>query len=422
MQSENAVAGLLRLGLVVAGGVAVGTALGWQDYWRSAQGTLENFRVMQAIDSVERDSWGESPSATASEPKTYPVLEVVGGETHNFGVTKPGVKLEHTFIVRNLGTGPLELRLQDTTCKCVTMELDKDKPTIVLPGEEFPVMLEFRSEKPSDSFVQQARIKTNDPHPSRNILKLKVEGRVVSRINVRPEVVDVPEMMSSVASKFGFNIYTFKLDDVAPDSVTVSSVTCDNPLLAERIEFTWEPLSEDEVKAEYQAYGGYRVTGTIPAGMPMNNYSSNILVTTSDGSEASLGVNLSVKAPVSIREISVQKSGIRFFEESKFVEFGLVPADQSAEIELMAVYRTDKKGDLDVQVAEIFPEDALEAEIVEVRRTASAALVRLRIAVRKDSAPVQLNGPKRNSMGRVIVRTDSEEAQEINFAVSFSKL
>jgi hypothetical protein len=422
MHSENAFVGLIKLGLVVLGGVVLGTALGWQDYLRSARGTVENFRVLQAIDSEELQSFSGESSKSNLEAKAFPVLEVVGGETYNFGVSKPGVTMDHTFIVRNLGTAPLELRLQDTTCKCLTMAIEKDKPTWVAPGEEFPVTLEFHSEKPSDAFVQQARIKTNDPHPNRNILKLKVEGRVVSRINVRPEVVDVPDMMSSVASKFGFNVYTFNLEDIDPDSVTITQVTCENPTLAEKIEFSWEPLSEAEVKAEYQAYGGYRVSGVIPAGMPMNNYLSNIVVTTSDGSQATLGVSLSVRAPVSIRSVSEQKAGVRFFDESKLIEFGLVPAGQSAEIELMAVYRTDKKGDLDVRLGEVFPDTGLSAEIVEVRRTASAALVRLRVMVPADSPPAQLNGPKRNNMGRVLLLTDSDEAKEINFAVSFSKL
>lgn len=417
MASDSAFAGLSKIGIAIAAGLGVGLALGWQEYARTTQGVTENFSVTQAVDAGLAAA---SVNTEKEPPSTFPILEVIGGEVYNFGVSEPGVDLTHTFRVKNRGTAPLELRLQDVTCKCLTMGLGKDEVTTVPPGGEFDINLQFRSDKPSDAFVQKARIKTNDPHPNRNVLKLQVEGRIVSRINIRPEFIEAPEMMASFPSQFGFNVYTYKVDDRDPAELTVKEIKCDDPVLQERLTYDVVPLGADDLGAEYQAAGGYRVTATVPAGMPMENYNAEITVTMSDGSQCPVGLGLSVKAPVMVRAVSGQKPGVRFHEEAKFVEFGLVQRDNPTEIELLYVYRTNKKGDLEVSLGDVTPADAIQAEIVEVRRSASATLAKVKVSVRPDCPSVQLNGPKKDNMAKVTVLTDSEEAPEITYYISFS--
>ncbi len=416
MDSEKDLSGFVRIGIAIVAGLGVGIALGWQDYLRTAAGTDEVFQVLQSTGVS-----GAGSTVSDAAPETFPVLDVLGGETYDFGVSKPGVTMQHAFIVKNRGTAPLELRLQDTTCKCLTMDLDKETPTTIPPGGEYPISLEFRAEKPSENYVQQARIKTNDPDPNRNILKLKIEGRVVSRINVRPEVLEVPEMTASEESRFGFNVYTFRLDDVDPTAITISEIECDDPFLQERLQFSWEPLSQDEIQAEYHAAGGYRVTGIAPAGMPMNNYLTTVTVKTSDGSEIPLQVGLSVKAPVTVSSVGRAKPGVRFYEESRRIEFGLLQPDESTEIELLLLYKTEKKGELDVTLGEVSPSPAIQAEFVKIDRRANVTMVRLKIMVPADCPPIQLNGPTRDNMAKVTIRSDSPEASEVSFHVSFSK-
>jgi len=422
MDNEQRSSGFLALGLCLILGLIAGSILGWQNYLSLSTSQPENFLVRQAIDARADGSLMVDPGEEdSSQSYNYPVAEILNSATHNFGVGRPGILMEHTFMIRNVGNAPLTLKLQETTCKCLTMTLDKDEPTVVQPGEEFPVQLQFRSDKATESFVQQARIKTNDPHPTRNTLKLKVEGRIVSRTTVRPDGVAVSDLQSASSTRFNFNLYTFAIDDVDPATIQIDKITIDNPLMEERLKFTWEPLSEAEVAAEYQAVGGFKVTGVVPEGMPMNTYAANIFVSTTDGSEAFLSISMRVKAPVTIRGLANQFGGVRFFEEAQFLDFGLVQPGRPAEMDLLFNYRTDKKGELDFQVAEVSHPDLLEVTVKNVRRSETSTVVMLNVAVKPDAPPTLLNGPKRDNMASIKLATDSQEAAEINLSVAVSK-
>jgi len=422
MDKERGSGGFGTFVLVVAVGLGIGGFLGWLEFQRHSAGVTENFLVTQSLKKIE--SGGVDPNTGRPIVKTlttFPVLDVVGGEVFNFGVSEPGVVMEHTFEIRNLGTAPLELRLEDTTCKCLTMDLDRKDSKQVAPGESFDLTLQFFSEKPAESFVQQARIMTNDPHPNRNVLKVKIEGRIVSRISVRPEGVSVNNMTSRAAGNFTFNVYAFEMGDVDPKSIDIQEIVCDNPALAEWLSFDWEELGEDDLRDEYQSKHGYKVTGTAAAGMPMGNYAGVLKVKTTDGSEFPVDITMSVKAPVAVQEIGGRQQGVQFFDEAKLIDFGLLQGEATAEIRLMLVYRTERKGDLELSLDPTLPEGVLEAEFEDVRTTAAATLARLRIAVRADCPPIQLNGPKRDNMAKVTVRSNSDEAPEVNFSVKFSK-
>jgi hypothetical protein len=422
MLHEKSPFGFWQLGAVLGLGLAAGTLFGWLDFSNVKTSRPDLFLVMQSTD-VLRDGMlaAESKNSNKGQSPKFPVVEVVGVANHNFGVSQPGVVMEHTFVIRNRGEAPLELRLQETTCKCLTMTLDTKKPTLVQPGEQHPVTLQFRSDKATESFVQKAKIKTNDPHPNRNTLRLQVEGRIVSRTTIKPDGLEVSDLMSANSDQFAFNLYTFAIDNIDPATIDIESVTCDNQILNEKLQFSWKPLSPAEIQAEYQAVGGFQVTGVIPAGMPMNNYGGNIYVKTTDGSEAYLGISMKVKAPVTIRGINNSHGNTRFFEEAQYIDFGLVKPGQAAEMELLFNYRTDKKGELDFKVTENSHPDLLEVEVKDIRRSPSATLVRLRVAIRPDAPPALLNGPKRDNMANVKIQTDSEEAPEVNLAVSVSK-
>jgi hypothetical protein len=422
MDNEQRSSGFWALGLCLILGLVAGSILGWQNYLSVSTANPENFLVRQAIDARADGSLMVDPGQVdTSETYNYPVAELVNSATHNFGVGRPGVMMDHTFMIRNSGNAPLTLKLQETTCKCLTMTLDKEEATVVQPGEEFPVQLQFRSDKATESFVQQARIKTNDPHPTRNTLKLKVEGRIVSRTTVRPDGLEVSDLQSANSTRFNFNLYTFAIDDMDPATIQIDKITIDNALLEEKVKFTWEPLSAAEVAAEYQAVGGFKVTGLVPEGMPMSTYSANIYVATTDGSEAYLSISMKVKAPVTIRGLANQFGGVRFFEEAQFLDFGLVQPGRPAEMDLLFNYRTDKKGELDFQVAEVSHPEILDVTVKNVRRSETATVVMLNVAVKPDAPTALLNGPKRDNMASIKLVTDSDEAAEIDLAVSVSK-
>src|SRR5690606_2024160 len=110
-----------------------------------------------------------------------PRIEVIGGEEFDFGVMEPGGEGTHQFVVRNVGTAPLELDIIGSTCKCTVGTLQQET---VAPGEQTEIELRWVANTNSEEFGQTATLKTNDP--SRGELNLKIRGKVISTMTMVP--------------------------------------------------------------------------------------------------------------------------------------------------------------------------------------------------------------------------------------------
>ncbi|GEM_PF-1854828 len=413
--------GFAKLIMVIALAITIGFLGSYLDYQNNISGVQENFLVKQSssvIDAVVTDS--KTNERTEVGLTRFPILEVVGGDTYDFGYTEKGVELEHTFVIRNDGNEPLELRLQGVTCKCLSMGLEKDDVTTVQPGEVFDVKLKWRSDKDSERFEQQARIKTNDPHPRRGVLKLKVTGKIVSPIRAVPDQLGVSNVVASASSRFSFNVYFFDTKQLKGKDISIKEIRCDDPVLQEKLKFDWTVLSEDELRLEDKSAYGYRIVGEIPRGMPMNNYSTVLTVETSEGTNTLVSFSVQVKAPVSIRGLVGDRENVRFFEEAKLIDFGLIRSNQTAELDLIFFYRTDEK-DLKFELDPVVPAGLLEVKLNSVQANANGAMVRMSVKVPKECPTVQLSGPDKSKMAKITLQSSSTEAPEISLYVSFSK-
>ena len=57
-----------------------------------------------------------------------PQMEIIGGDTYNWGKVKPGKNpLKATILVRNIGNEELHITQVRPGCGCTTAPLDKDK-------------------------------------------------------------------------------------------------------------------------------------------------------------------------------------------------------------------------------------------------------------------------------------------------------
>src|SRR5947209_8441795 len=55
-----------------------------------------------------------------------PKLEVVGSKAHQFDTLLVGGKGAHTWQFKNVGAGPMEVWLEETTCSCTVATLKSD--------------------------------------------------------------------------------------------------------------------------------------------------------------------------------------------------------------------------------------------------------------------------------------------------------
>lgn len=116
-------------------------------------------------------------SETGPHPKA-----VCDDMEHDFGMMKHLDSGSHTFVVKNEGEAPLELKTGETTCQCTVGEVGD---TIIPPGESTVVELKWTIKNPSSRFEHSAEVWTNDPE-NRMILLL-ISGFVGRDVIFKPE-------------------------------------------------------------------------------------------------------------------------------------------------------------------------------------------------------------------------------------------
>lgn len=132
-----------------------------------------------------------SPSSNSTDQR--PSISV-DNPLHDFGVAETGDKIEHSFVIKNVGRSRLTVTQVRASCGCTTAEIaDKE----IEPGgsRELKVVLDLRDRRGSQNSV--VTVKSNDPEHDE--LKLSLVGSAVSRVTISPPLLDVGRVVSTEA-------------------------------------------------------------------------------------------------------------------------------------------------------------------------------------------------------------------------------
>jgi hypothetical protein len=110
-----------------------------------------------------------------------PVPRAHLAETHvDFGTVKTGAMLQHTILLRNLGSADLVIQDMRFSVPALTIR----GPRVIPPGAEAALLLELDTAGLRDEVRAHVVLATNDPHAAR--LELQVQGRVESLVDLLP--------------------------------------------------------------------------------------------------------------------------------------------------------------------------------------------------------------------------------------------
>lgn len=110
---------------------------------------------------------------TALIVSAQPKLEVVGGDTYNWGQVKPSANpLKGTLKLKNAGNQPLEIKSVKPSCGCTATKLDKD---VLQPGEIASVDVSLNIGTATGPVTKTITISSNDPDNQTKIVWLKAE-------------------------------------------------------------------------------------------------------------------------------------------------------------------------------------------------------------------------------------------------------
>lgn len=111
-----------------------------------------------------------------------PKLEIVGGDSYDWGTVKPTQDPLNTKIkLKNVGNEVLKITEVKPGCGCTTAPLDKNE---LKPGEEATLDVSLRIAGYSGNVVKSIRISSNDPNNPTKYLYLK--ANIFHPISITP--------------------------------------------------------------------------------------------------------------------------------------------------------------------------------------------------------------------------------------------
>ncbi|WP_435006535.1 DUF1573 domain-containing protein [Tundrisphaera lichenicola] len=275
--------------------------------------------VTVAVPLLATNSSTDGPGVPAPVATDVPAgsVEVEGDLTYKFGVMAQDSDGIHSWVFKNNGKGPLELRNLGTDCSCTIAQLGKptsvdDKAPSMLkvgPGSSEVIEIKWNTRKIDGPYKKNARIGTNDP--ARPEVTLQVQGIVKPAITMYPpdgtinfQTVSNDEIHERSIAIFSGDRPDFKLTRVASS----------NPAL---IGASSRSMTEEEAKS-LNAEKGYLINISLKMAAKLGPFGEDVIVETDHPSKKEIRIPVlgRLTGPVTIvpdrlvmREVSSSDGG-----------------------------------------------------------------------------------------------------------------
>ena len=378
--------------LAVAAGLGVG-----------ATTSMRKFQAPEILLAGHTATAAEQPvKIKDAKPRAY---YEPGSESYDFGVMARDEEGSHTFHVKNIGAGPLTLKVLDTTCKCTVGELEQDE---IAPGETANVTLTWSPTSYDREFRQSARIETSD-QASREIV-FSVTGQVIQLAIPDTPAVKLSRLSRSESKEFDFNVYGYRDEDLQIVSHQFSSSET-----AEFFSVETEPLPPEQW-LDSQAKSAIHVKVAVKPGLPLGVVKQLLSLKTNKPDIAALDVAIDMTV---VSDISVLRRS-NFNDETNVLTLGPVPRETGTTVQLYLLVKGRYLDQVDFTVASTDPAAALQAEVGEpTQKTAKVRMFPVKITVPPNSPSVHRMGSQQGQVGRVVLDTQHPEIKQFTIRVLF---
>lgn len=345
------------------------------------------------------------PLAPAGGPQPRVAVEQA---EFDFGVLEREAESRHSFVFRNEGEYPLELRQGTTSCKCT---LSKLAEAPIPPGGSAEVTLEWKANTGGETFRQTAEILTNDPQRPRVVLTIR--GRIQETISVAPEALVFGNLLVHEEGRAEALVLSAKYPEFELRGQRLTG-----PAHSDRLAIAWEPLTADELSTR-QAVAGYRLRATLEPGLPVGEFKQEVVL------ETNLAERPEIKVPIAAMisgDISVIGPGWKELPGNRgILHLGTVTRGTEVERTLRLLVRGPARSEVRFEVAEVRP-PALAVTLGEPSAVPDTAVMQtlLTIRVPADCPPVRLWGTRGDdgqlvdgSLGEVRLKTNHAQVGEL---------
>lgn len=190
-------------------------------------------------------------------------------KSFNFGAVPQGKKVSHTFVLRNVGKGDLQIVGTTPSCGCTVAAVSAP---VIKPGASESISVEFDTSGFSGQKTKTVELLTSDTSNPRAVVLLT--GTVLPGVTVEPRVLEFGRVVPGGAS-FGQPMqFAVKL----PQGVSLTSANVPSQHVA------LQELSRSAAQVTYSV--------ALKAGIPKGPFRDRITLSFSDQSIAPLNVPL----------------------------------------------------------------------------------------------------------------------------------
>ncbi|MGL4595037.1 MAG: DUF1573 domain-containing protein [Thermoguttaceae bacterium] len=221
--------------------------------------------------------------------------------TYDFGLRDVKDKGEHKFVIKNVGTAPLTLEVDRTSCSCTGIDLSSKR---VMPGETCIATVHYNAERAmTGPYTQGGVVVTNDPN-NREIY-LSIKGIFTAPIVLNPQTITFSNMPASETRAASFRIFGFETE---PLSLQLSDANWND---REHFDLVLTPSELSELEKENSLYKNahsvYEGVVTVKPGLPIGTFQEKFQVKTNYSSEPS--VEFLARGQIVDGSISIAGSG-----------------------------------------------------------------------------------------------------------------
>lgn len=230
--------------------------------------------VPMSAATPDRVAFPVGTSAKSSADRSAAPKAVLEGDpTFEFGNLPQETTGTHSWVVKNVGRGDLEIWMIKATCSCTLAKFKDGKKATVKPGESTEITLEYETRGNNGDFRKGAEIGTSDPDLPE--FSLYVHGQVHPAVTTLPPGGFVNFMnISNDKEDNQYHLALFSQDRPGLKILKTSSSE------SEGITITSEPMSAADAQS-VDAGGGYKVTVHLnPNGMPLGTFRREAVITT----------------------------------------------------------------------------------------------------------------------------------------------
>lgn len=357
--------------------------------------------------------WQVGDLVPAEGPVAPDAPRVEVAETiHAFGTIGTGETGSHRFEVRNVGRGPLTLRKGSSSCSCTVSDFDAEAVEGEEPKREVPaegstfVTVQWKGKPPGGPFRQQVTVLTDDPR--RPEIVFVVEGTVLPSWKAVPPTIALPRLTASASERAAATIFTY-----GEEAPVVESLSIDHPQASQFFSLSSVPLSPEEVAAEPDATGGFRVDVAVHPGLPLGAL------------KQLLTVRFRMPEPVTAELLfegsvggDLVLAGQGWDSSRQALRLGTVSGRTGLKTTLFLTAKGPNREAVQPRVVETVP-DALEVTVGEPKPIGSGGVMRipLEIVIPAGSRPVNHICSEQAPAGRIVLATGHPDTPTLSIPV-----